>query len=451
MKKKLQISGTFFFAVCFITIIHSCKEKTSLPDIVTESVSGITQTTATVVSIVADDGGSEILNCGVCWGKYPDPSLNDHKSFSKSEEGKGNGEFTTVLTGLSSETTYYVRAYAVNSVGTNYGNDISFTTSAKQAEPTTLTTSEITDISTTSAVSGGTLAGDSSGDLVEWGICWNTSPEPSISNDIYTMNGDHPANNTFTGYMTGLSPSTKYYVRAFATFNYSDWDFSIIVETVYGNELSFTTSSSATGQNNDSIEDIEGNIYKTIKIGTQTWMAENLKTTRYNDNTPLKKVSDAIAWESAPGAYCWYNNDSSAYWNTYGALYNWNAVSTGKLCPAGWHVPTADDWRLLSTYLGGWEIAGGKLKEAGTSHWVSSSAGATNESGFTALPGGMRPVNWDYDASYEGIGKMGVWWSSTIDGGVVDNNLILTAISDFFSSYDHYVETSSGFSVRCVK
>ena len=133
--------------------------------------------------------------------------------------------------------------------------------------------------------------------------------------------------------------------------------------------------------------DIDGNVYHTVTIGTQIWMVENLKTTRYNDGSPIPFVTDSSSWSNltTPG-YCWYNNDTTNK-NTYGALYNWFAVNTGKLAPTGWHVPTDDEWTTLTTYLGGESIAGGKLKETGTTHWRTPNAGATNEIGFTASSG----------------------------------------------------------------
>jgi len=157
------------------------------------------------------------------------------------------------------------------------------------------------------------------------------------------------------------------------------------VGTAYGTQVSFTTLMS--GQ----FSDIDGNVYNTITIGTQIWMKENLKTTKYNDGSSIPLVTDNTAWInlSTPG-YCWYNNDAATYKSAYGAMYNWYTVNTGKICPPNWHVPTDTQWETLITYLGGKIIAGGKMKETGTAHWTSPNIGATNETGFTALPGGYR-------------------------------------------------------------
>ena len=137
------------------------------------------------------------------------------------------------------------------------------------------------------------------------------------------------------------------------------------------------------------VTNIDGNVYKTVKIGKQWWMAENLKTTRYRNGEEIINITDPIQWGALViGAYCWYNNDISNK-GPYGALYNWNAVMDDRnLAPVGWHIPTDEEWTTLSTTLGGESVAGGKLKEAGFSHWNAPNTGATNESGFTVLPNG---------------------------------------------------------------
>ena len=189
--------------------------------------------------------------------------------------------------------------------------------------------------------------------------------------------------------------------------------------------------------------DIDGNIYHTVTIGTQVWMVENLKTTRYNNGTVIPLVKDSAAWAALtiPG-YCWYN-DSATYGNTYGALYNFYAVNTGKLAPTGWHVPTDSEWSVLTTYLGGDSVAGGPLKEAGTVHWASPNTGATNSTGFTALPGGYR-MN---DGAFVYIGLNGYWWSSTYDG---PGALFYREMSyDTTGVHRSFADVS--FSVRCIK
>jgi uncharacterized protein (TIGR02145 family) len=166
------------------------------------------------------------------------------------------------------------------------------------------------------------------------------------------------------------------------------------------------------------VKDIEGNEYKTVKIGKQIWMAENLKTTKLYDGTSLLLVfnTDAGGPDFNTPAYCWYNDDALNK-VTYGALYNWHAVNTGKLCPKGWHVPSDAEWTTLTTYLGGEALAGDKLREKGTAHWDNNNDltnPATDEVGFTALPGGSHIVDNDFTKEYFwGLRNEGYWWTST--------------------------------------
>jgi uncharacterized protein (TIGR02145 family) len=194
------------------------------------------------------------------------------------------------------------------------------------------------------------------------------------------------------------------------------------------------------------LTDQVGNIYKTVTIGTQTWMAENLRTTKYNDGTDILQITNNKYWSHLlTGAYCNYKNtkniDTIA---TYGSLYNWNAVSTGKLAPVGWHVPSDEEWSTLMTYLGDNNQAGGKLKETGTIHWSDPNLGANNESGFTALPGGFRGGD---DGTFINMGKVGMWWSST--GPLLAYYWSLTY--DLSELFRIYFSKELGFSVRCVK
>ncbi len=194
--------------------------------------------------------------------------------------------------------------------------------------------------------------------------------------------------------------------------------------------------------------DIEGNVYRTVKIGNQTWMAENLRTTKYNDGQDIPLVAGSYAWGSltTPG-YCWLNNDQTNK-NIYGALYNWYAADADKLAPTGWHVPDDEDWAVLVSYLGGESVAGGKLKEVGTIHWGSPNTGATDEAGFTALPSGYR--NYDGIGGFTPDGLGAFFWSSTHDS---DNHargvILLNDSSDVDGSRS--VWKSYGRSVRLIK
>lgn len=189
----------------------------------------------------------------------------------------------------------------------------------------------------------------------------------------------------------------------------------------------------------------DGHVYQTIKIGDQWWMAENLQATKYSDGTSIPNVTNNGSWSnSTTGAYCWYNNDVSNK-PIYGALYNSKAVfSSHGLSPEGWHIPSVDEWNELRDYLGGYYVAGGKLKETGYTHWAYPNVGATNESGFTALPGGRR----DDDGSYLGIGIEGQWFSSFGWPSAVEIGYNGTSLH----GYSFWLGTENyGLSVRCVK
>jgi len=197
---------------------------------------------------------------------------------------------------------------------------------------------------------------------------------------------------------------------------------------------------------NNLIIDSDGNIYTSITIGTQVWMVENLKTTKYNDGTNIPLANDNSVWSNLNTAgYCWYNNDAATYNNTYGVLYNWYAINTGNLCPYGWHVPTDGEWTILTTFWGGSTVSGGKLKEQGTIHWQSPNTEATNESGFTGLPGGNRYDN----GTFGSIGTYGGWWSSTEISTSVAWSLVMGYNSGGVNRGNY--NKPMGFSVRCIK
>ncbi len=203
-----------------------------------------------------------------------------------------------------------------------------------------------------------------------------------------------------------------------------------------------------------SVTDFDGNEYLTVVIGDQEWMMENLKVTHYRDGTAITHVTDATAWAALTSeAYCIYNNNASNEVDMYGALYNWYAVNGDidgsgtkdkEIAPIGWHVPSHTEWLGLVAFLGGNAVAGGKMKEAGTSHWFDPNTGATNESGLTALPGGTRIAS----GNYSGINSDGYFWSST---EYTSYAWYRNLISQQGIVTVDYVLKGYGFSVRCVK
>jgi len=231
----------------------------------------------------------------------------------------------------------------------------------------------------------------------------------------------------------------------------TNWIFLIMILGVGMILFSTCKKSDDNNTNNDpspiTVSDIDGNVYHTVIIGNQTWMLENLRTTKYNDGTSIPLVTDSTEWKNltTPG-YCWYNNEGATFKNEYGGLYNWYSVKTGKLAPSGWHVATMDDWYTLFIYLGGSPVVGGKMKETGTLHWTSPNTGASNSSGFTALPGGCRLTNGIFDY----IGKNGYWWSTT-DITIGQGWSWGLAYNRVESSWTGAYFKTGGLSVRCLK
>ncbi len=289
-----------------------------------------------------------------------------------------------------------------------------------------LSTLPLTDVTSISALSGGIVTRDGGADVTARGLCWSTSFNPTIADNITT---DGNGAGTFESYITGLTGGTIYYMRAYATN---------IAGTSYGNKIIFITP----------LTDDDGNIYTTAQIGTQVWMTENLKTTRFNDNSKIPNITENTAWITlSTPAYCWYKNSKITIDYKYGALYNWFAVNTGKLCPTGWHVPEEDEWSILTDYLGGEYDAGGKLKEQGIIHWISPNLGASNIFGFTALPAGYRSGL--TSGSFRAIGYIGWWWANTeSDLNWARNRTMAYDVSEIARGQGL---KRNGYSVRCLK
>ena len=195
----------------------------------------------------------------------------------------------------------------------------------------------------------------------------------------------------------------------------------------------------------NTVLDIDGNVYNTVTICEQTWMVENLKTTKFNDGTPITFIRESTLWGSlnSPG-YCFYQNDPAFFKHPYGGLYNWFTINTGKLAPKGWHIPTEIEWYQLLNCLGGINVAGSKLKEKGTMHWQTPNDDATNEFGFTAIPTGCRGSS----GSFEVLGVETEWWTS---GGSIygANYFRLYNLNGFMMR--NVGPPQMGCPVRCVK
>ncbi len=321
---------------------------------------------------------------------------------------------TYTESGLTSNTAYTRYVWAYNACGESVVTALTQTTDPPVVPE--LTTAIVTGIGLTAAASGGNITFDGDAAVTARGVCWGTAPDPDVSGD-HSVDGSGPG--VFSSSLTGLTEGTLYYVRAYATN---------AAGTSYGNQVMFSTY----------VPDVDGNSYRTVLIGTQLWMAENLRTTKYNNDIPINYHSD---WRSVIPEYAWYNNNI-AYKEPYGALYNYPAVNSGNLCPAGWHVASDQEWSALADYAGGLAVAGGKLKETGTVHWVAPNTGATNEYGFTLLPAGATQ---QWATGFVSMGTGTCIWTS-------DQTITRSASNDRVElvrsvGYNDWVKNS----VRCIK
>ena len=301
----------------------------------------------------------------------------------------------------------------------------------------TITTTAATSITGSTAVSGGNVSNDGGTLVTQRGVCYSTSPSPTTANTTIISGS---GTGSFTSNLTSLTASTTYYVRAYATNS---------AGTAYGNEVSFTTTAGGGGivTNPGAGVTFDGYTYASVILGNgQEWMAENLRTTSYANGDPIPNVIDATQWQNlTTGAWAHFSNDSQ-YENPYGKLYNWYTVDDPRnVCPTGWHVPTDAEYSLLTDYLGGELVAGGKMKSTGTQYWFSPNADATNESGFSGLPGGYR-FN---DGTFHLIGISGYWWSSSENGTTNAWTRFLVYSGGGVGRDDG--SKGGGYSVRCLR
>ena len=313
-------------------------------------------------------------------------------------------------------------------------------------------------VARTSAWFKGTVIDAGSDSIMEKGFCWSPEPEPTLADQSVT-NKNYLHEGRMGNRITGLMPGTMYYARAYATNG---------AGTGYGDQVSFTTKPAEAMNlfNPDlsygSVQDIDGNHYKTIAIGTQDWMAENLKTTRLNDGTPIPLITvDPSSVVPITPDYSWYENNETVFKDIYGAHYNWFTVNTSKVCPSGWHVPSDEEWKVMEMFLGmpqehadgnGYRgtTEGEELKESGTYNWTQESLQGSNLSGFTGLPGGNGGGN--IMEPFVGEGYAGLWWTATElqqdPYGWAWFRMVFWDAS-WIARYE--IDKSSFLNVRCVK
>jgi uncharacterized protein (TIGR02145 family) len=302
----------------------------------------------------------------------------------------------------------------------------------------TLSTLPVGNITATSAVSGGNITAGGGTPVTQRGVCWSTAPNPTTANST-TSDGSGVGNYAST--LTGLTAGATYYVRAYAINS---------AGTAYGNQVQFTAGGGGGGivSNPGAGVTFGGYTYASVVLGNgQEWMAENLRTTTYANGDPIPNVTDNGAWtQLTTGAWAYYENNVS-YENPYGKLYNWYAAADPRnVCPAGWHVPTDAEWAVLTDYLGGENVSGGKMKSTGTQYWNAPNSGATNESGFSGLPGGYRL---SLNGNFNSLGNLGYWWSASESDAELAWYRLLDYTNAVISRVNFYKRL--GFSVRCLR
>ena len=290
-------------------------------------------------------------------------------------------------------------------------------------------TGEVSFVTDSSALVGGNVTSDGGMTVTLKGICAGFSHNPDTSSVINVSGGSGTGD--FQMNLTGLSMDTLYYARAYAVNEKG---------IAYGNEVSFHT-------NPVIAIDYDGNIYHGVKIGNQEWLKENLRVTHYRNGDEIPNISSIIDWKTILTGWAYYDNNANND-PAYGKLYTFNTIADHRnICPEGWHIPSADEWNVLLEYLGGVDSAGGKMKEKGLEHWQDENVGATNESGFTALPGGFR----DSDGNFDKLGIIGAWWSSDQSTINPDNTTYIFIYNSLALAKIEEITMTYGLSVRCIR
>lgn len=391
-----------------------------LPIVRTVAASEITATSVVITGFIEEDGNAEITSKGFCWSQTTySPGISDSVVVSS-----GENTFSDSIR-LAPAETYYIRAFAVNTVGVAYGKVLK----VKALGSLPKIESVIVDCTTESATIMAKIDG---GDLPTQ-VTLSHGPTNAYGQSIEIGESD-----TIDVEILGLNYSTKYYYSITAKNSLGETSFT-------GN---FTTK-------NPTMTDIDGNVYQSVKIGDQIWLAENLKVTHYNDGTPILNPIEDEDWikagEDGIGAYCYYNNDPEIG-KIYGPLYNWYTINTGKLAPEGWHVPTNAEWKKLNVALAimiDRDASGIAFREAGTEHWTSPNE-ANNASGFTALGGGWRGNSKQGIFCFGDLLSSGVWWAAD----EMRPGVSFVAWTDHDSRYlitSNSASNTHGESIRLVK
>ncbi|MFV8324692.1 FISUMP domain-containing protein [Flavobacterium sp. ZS1P14] len=448
----MKIAKFFLFAIMAITIL-SCSNEGVNPA-VSENILGKWKT-----SKVTNSNG-ENLQLQSCGYKNTSTFSNDgivavfDNCVNKTISSKYtlNGNILTITTVDKTDNTTLTEKFTVLEINdttlriqitwdSDYGNYpqnerdiIEFIKDGSNSINKNIINTTVSSITSTTAKYQFSIISDDN--LTARGVCWSTSQTP-------VSTGNHTSNLSgllLTGNITGLTPNTKYYLRAYNTKTSG---------TEYGDQISFTTNPIFLKGNG--LTDICGNSYSTIVLNGKEWVQKNLDVCKYRNGDPIPQVQDMTQWNKlTTGAWCYYENKTENG-IVYSKLYNGYAVNDPRgLAPDGWHISSASDLDSLITYLGGLNLVAGKMKEKGTTHWASPNTGATNESGFTGLPGGVVALSGAYPnivTVYSGIGYSGGWWNTSEKGSYY--GYWLTNNSSTLSSGS--ADPNSALSIRCVK
>lgn len=451
---------------CTVTMHVQLTDEITLPVVYTvaryNTASGIYNE---VMGAVTDNGGDTLLARGIECALSEDMSYSILVSNDFSDDGLGT--FVCTISAVSPGMIYYARAYATNSKGTAYGKVIRI---AVPASLPTVTTNTVSNITTETATCGGNVVTNGGAAITARGVCWSTSPNPTID-DYYTTDGNSTGN--FTSSITGLTQSTTYYVRAYATNS---------VGTAYGEQQSFTTAFSNPNDGQScpgaaTVTDYDNNTYNTVQIGNQCWMKNNLRTTHYanGESIPLGSNTSTTA--------TYYNYDSYYHpmsLSLRGYLYNWVAVMHGEsssstnpsgvqgICPTGWHVPSEAEWTQLRDYVSTqsqYVCNGTSYKIAKalsyTNKWESTSYDAcapgysqstNNATRFGIVPAGYCGKESGTSSFYFEAGQMAFFWSATENDDNYNKAWFIDLMYDY---YGVHIRSSgvkyAGYSVRCLR
>lgn len=446
MSKKLVFNiFRFFMCVIFLFLISCNKQNDAVTIVIyTTALTEITNSSAVLGGVITKEDGQSIIARGICWGKKENPTIKD----SLTKESTLSSTFASKLTNLESNTRYYLRAYVTNASGTNYGNTRIFST----IKMPMVDTARVVSKTNTSLTINSNIIDNSGYDINSRGICWSTTSKPTIDLNTKITDGNGPGK--FTTIITGLMPATTYYLRTFATCD---------AGTSYGTEIKITTLGGLVG---GTVTDIDGNVYATIVLGNQTWMMENLRTTRYRNGDLIgttTPVTKDISTQATP-KYQWSINGIESNALKYGRLYTWYAATDNRnIAPVGWHLPSDAEFQTLGVYLteNGYasytfydttvDFLGKSLSS--TTLWevdlikgnIGCEMTTNNYSGFNAMPVGLRQVQGLFDY----FNYSALLWGSTIYD--VSHSWGRQLGADHSDYYKAYIDNKNGCSIRCLK